>query len=247
MKMNLPLTISILVFIFLFSCNGPASKKTNIESSEDTYSPEQISMDSLKNELTNEIKTFILSGFFNKDETFENIQDMFYGETLDEPWIKKEIDKQYEHCLAEQKTWVNETDFDRLAQVFDKLNSSGIIALHNAGYTRQDGEGDTWQIHESLGAQGIKTRGYCFYHTQDMDRAINSENLLLAFGDFDQNDKVGTDIGNEIITTLHEKGFNINWSGSIEERIEIVGLKWQKRFGNDNCSNDRAIHLLSKD
>jgi len=203
-------------------------------------------MDSLKIEISGEIRAFIKSGFFDKVETFENIQDMFYDETLDEAWIKQEIQTQYEQRLEEAKTWEKETDFDRLAQVFDKLNSSGIIRLHKAGNTRQDGEGDTEEIYEALKDKGIKTRGYCFYHTQDVDRAIEGDNLFLAFGAFQGDEKMGTDIGKEIVAALHGKGFKTDWNGSIEKRIEIVGIKWQKRFGNETCTNERAIALLSK-
>jgi hypothetical protein len=223
--------LSFALVMFVCACQNKSEKNN--------------SMDSLKTEIADEINAFIKSGFFDKEETFENIQDMFYNETLDESWIKQEIDKQYEQRLAEQKTWQPVTDFDRLAAVFDKLNSSGIIALHNAGYTRQDGESDTGEIHAELEKEGIETRGYCFYHTQDMDRAIDGGNLLLAFGDFMENDKLGTDIGKEIVAALQEKGFKTQWNGSIENRIEVVGLKWQKRFGNDNCSNERAIERLS--
>ena len=171
---------------------------------------------------------------------------MFYDATIDEGWVKQEIDKQFKQRLTEQNTWESETDFDRLTQVFDNLNSSGIIALHKAGNTRQDGEGDTREIYEQLKAKGIKARGYCFYHTQDMDRVIGGYNLFLAFGDFEMNDRLGTDIGEEIVVALHEKGFVTDWNGSINNRIEVVGLKWHKRLGNDNCSNEKAIQLLSK-
>ena len=170
---------------------------------------------------------------------------MFYDTNLDTTWTKQEIDNQYKQRLAEQQTWEKETDFDRLAQVFDQLNLSGIIALHNAGYTRQDGEGDTQEIHEDLKAKGITTRGYCFYHTQDMDGVIDGGNLYLAFGDFDYDDQSGTAIGKEIVAALQDRGFKTNWNESIETRIEVLEIKWQKRFGNDNCSNERAVRLLS--
>lgn len=62
-------------------------------------------MDSLRAEISDEIKAFIKSGFFNMDETFESIQDMFYEETLDEDWIKQEIAIQYNQRLAEQNKW----------------------------------------------------------------------------------------------------------------------------------------------
>lgn len=204
-------------------------------------------MDTLKDEVADEIGLLVKSGFFNKEETLEQIQDMLYDDPLDEAWIKQEIDKQYEQRLAEQNTWPKETDFDRLTQVFDHLNTSGIIALHRAGITRQDGESDTKDLHDELTLKGIKTRGYCFYHTQDMDRVIDGDNrLFLAFGDFEESDEQGTAIGKEIISALHKKGFKTNWNGSIETRIEVIDMNWQKRFGNDNCSNERAINLLSK-
>lgn len=240
------LILTGLILVFLFACGIHSDDKTQPQSTQAIDTTKHTSMDSLKTEISDEIKAFIKSGFFDKEETFENIQDMFYNETLDEVWIKEEIEKQYEQRLVEQNTWEKETDFERLAQVFDKLNSSGIIALHNAGYTRQDGEGDTEEMHEELEAKGIKTRGYCFYHTQDMDRAIEGDNLLLAFGDFDNDDKLGTGIGKEIVAALHEEGFKTDWSGSVETRIEVVGIKWQKRFGNENCSKERAVRLLSK-
>ncbi|WP_217605708.1 hypothetical protein [Chitinophaga sp. GbtcB8] len=67
----------------------------------------------------------------------------------------------------------------------DTWNSSGIIALHNAGYTRQDGESDCGHIYSELKAEGITTRGYCFYHTQDLERVIEGHELYVAFGTFE--------------------------------------------------------------
>lgn len=74
---------------------------------------------------------------------------MYFEDTLDEPWVLQEIDKQYNQRLTEQKAWEKETDFDRLAQIFDKLNSSGIVALHYPGNTRKDGEGEAEDIHNT--------------------------------------------------------------------------------------------------
>lgn len=79
-----------------------------------------------------------------------------------------------------------------------------------------------------------------------MERAMEDGNLLLAFGDFQRNDKAGEEIGRRIVSALSKKGFQTDWSGSIERRIEVIGLKWQKRFGNDCCSLERAFTLLSK-
>lgn len=201
-------------------------------------------MNELKLEISEQITAFVKGSFHDMEEILENIQDMFSDEELDEDWIEKEISKQYKAQSLLQKKWAKETDFDRLCRVFDKLNSSGIIALHNAGYTRQDGESDTLEIYKELKRKNIK--GYCFYHTQDIDRVIEGEKLFLAFGDFKNDDKLGVEIGKIVVATLQEEKFNTIWNESIETRIEVEGIKWQKRFGNDNCSTERVMLFLEK-
>jgi hypothetical protein len=201
-------------------------------------------MDELKLEISEQITAFVKGGFHDMEEISENIQDMFYDEELDEKWIEKEISKQYKAQKLIQKKWDKETDFDRLCKVFDKLNASGIIALHNAGYTRQDGESDTLEIYKELKRKNIE--GYCFYHTQDMDRVIEGENLFLAFGDFKNDDKLGIEIGKSIVAALQEEKFNTIWDESIETRIEVNNITWQKRFENDNCSTERVMFKLAK-
>jgi len=202
-------------------------------------------MDDLKKEIAGEIKNFILTGFYENDETVDRIKDMFYNETIDEAWVKDVVEREYTKRLSEQSSWATVTDFDKLVKVFDQLNSSGIIALHKAGNTRQDGEEDTFDLHQELEKKGVKTKGYCFYHSQDVDRAIDVRSLFLAFGDFEGNDKLTLEIGNKIVETLHQQGFKTKWDNTIETRIEIIDFSWQKGFGNENCSYEHSAKLLS--
>ena len=65
----------------------------------------------------------------------------------------------------------------------DQLEAAGIIALHNAGYTMSDGLDDVGEVYERRKAKGLASRGYCFYHGQDVERAIVGGGLFLAFGD----------------------------------------------------------------
>lgn len=240
------LILAALMITIGFSCSDSQSKHTQERFVKDTASSNSVGIDSLKNEIASEIDAFIESGFFNREEVLEQVEFMFYNEDLDTSWVKSAIEIKYSLRLFEQQSWEKVTDFDRLALVFDKLSSFGIIALHHAGNTKQDGESDTREIHQDLAGKGIRTRGYCFYHSQDMYRTMAGGNLLLAFGDFQQDDKLGESIGKEIVAALHERGFKTNWDGSIGNRIEVVGFKWQKRFSNADYSYERAIKLLSK-
>jgi hypothetical protein len=188
----------------------------------------------LKNEVQDEIQTFVEIGFYNKDQIAEQIETMFYEEELDEEWVESQIDEFFSKKLKDQQNWPFQTDFDKLAIVFDNLNQTGIIALHNAGYTRQDGEGDCEFVHEKLKQEGIPVKGYCFYHMQDIEKAMNETiaDLYLAFGDFESDDTKGIQVGQTIVKFLQAKGFEVEWDNTMDTRILITRFYWQKRFDN---------------
>ena len=237
--------IIIILTISLYSC---------INQKQDTKAIDQkISIDTLKTSMTDTLKTEVLeqintsikSGFYDKDNVFNNVEDYLYEIQYDKEWTKQQIENIYAARIKEQSSWETITDFDKLTQAFDKLNTSGIISLHNAGMTRQDGEGDCEEIYQELKKKGIVAKGFCYYHWQDIERVVDDGNLYIGFGDFKNNEKDALAIGNQIASTLESFGLKLNWDKTINTRIEIINLKWQKRFGNDNCSNDRAITKLN--
>jgi hypothetical protein len=201
--------------------------------------------DTTKKDILEQVDISIKSGFYDKEEIFINVEDYLYEIPFDHEWAKQQIDKAYSERLKEQSTWPAVTDFDKLVQAFDKLNSSGIIALHNAGMTKQDGEGDSEEIHDELLKKGIKTKGFCYYHWQDVERVVEDTHLYIGFGDFNNNDQDALEIGRQVAAALKEQGFKLHWDNTVAARIEITNIKWQKRFGNNNCSNEKAINHLS--
>lgn len=188
----------------------------------------------LQQEVKDTILRDVAGGFVeDEQEMFDNITDMFYGETLDEAWVKQEIAVQFAAKLKEQATWPEETDVDRLMAAFDELNEQGIIALHNAGYTRQDGESDVWDLHHQLKEDGVDSIGYCFYHAQDLERVIDGQQLYLAFGAFEAGDAAGIAVGEAVFTMLEQYEFQPVWDHSLDNRIAVPGIKWQKRILQD--------------
>ena len=240
MRFLTALTLTALIY----SCKNP-KQDTGI-SNTPSHESEKVAMtDTTKNDILQEINISIKSGFYNKEDILANMEDYLYEIPYDQKWVKEQIENAYSTRLKEQKAWPTVTDFDKLAQAFDILNKSGIIALHNAGYTKQDGEGDSEEIHDELLKKGIKIKGYCYYHWQDIERVVDDRHLYIGFGDFNANDKDALEIGKEVAATLEKQGFKINWDKTVVKRIEITNINWQKRFGNDNCSNEKAIKLLS--
>ncbi len=201
----------------------------------------------LKDELIEYIHKEVCFGFDSDAEILQSVWDYAIEDEdqLDERWLKQVIAGYYGRHQEESKNWKRPTDFDRLAKVFDELNSEGIIALHKAGYTKQDGYSDVGEVIHMLD-RSIKPIGYCFYHTQDLERAIDPaiRNLFLAFDDIRQDDKNAILIGKTIVSKLNESGLKTEWDGTIDQRIEIKDIHWQKVPDGQDWGIERAVRYL---
>jgi hypothetical protein len=129
--------------------------------------------------------------------------------------------------------------------LFDELNKDGIVSLHKAGYTRQDGEGDCMAIIEELEVLGIKTKGYCYYHTQDLERAIGEEKMLfIGYDSYNHEDELAKVVAQKIIEVLKRHGFQTRWNGSLSSRIELLDINWKKTVDNIDYNYDRVFSIL---
>ncbi len=77
-----------------------------------------------------------------------------------------------------------------------------MISLQNAGYTQSEGLEDVSEIWNKGGAHASPIIGYCFYHGQDLERAVNGEGLMLTFGDINGTDERGIEVGKIIAEVL---------------------------------------------
>ena len=202
----------------------------------------------IKDEAIEQLEKDILFGFENADELLESISEMFYDEEdFDKNWLKQEIQERLKKHESESFNWEKPTDFDRLVKSFDELNKEKIVSLHRAGYTRQDGEEDCAEIIEELNSIGVKALGYCFYHTQDLERAIGTEkNLFLAFDSYNREDELAKQVADKIIEVLKKNGFSVKWNGSLETRIEISDIDWKKTVDNIDYNYNRVFEIMEK-
>jgi len=146
-----------------------------------------------------------------------------------EPWVAlAAVATAVEVLREEQRSWPAETDCDRLERAFAWLREHGIIALQNAGYTQSDGYEDVREAH-ACAPDGII--GYCFFHGQDLESAIESGGLTLAFGPIDPREEQGQglEIARRIVSALEANGLQTQWNGSFERRIEVTPFEWRKR------------------
>ncbi|MDR3417001.1 MAG: hypothetical protein P4L83_12515 [Nevskia sp.] len=178
-----------------------------------------------------EIRRLVWSGFYDEDEVCDIVlEEIFEPGEIDGEWVEQRVREEFERKAEQESAWPAVTDCDRLDQAFDDLNDERIIALQNAGYTQDDGIDDITEVYRELGGEESEVEGYCFYHGQDLERAVDGQGLLLSFGDILGDNERGLEVGHRIAEVLVRHGIEVSWSGTIDERIELPSIVWRRRF-----------------
>ncbi len=200
----------------------------------------------------NQVRMGFLSISSIKENIIEEIEDNEFEDEISEDWAYEVIDKEYNKLLKESSNWKRPTDTEKLIIAFDELCSKNIIALHNAGFTNSDGEYEVVEVERSLRAHKITSEGYCFYHEQDLSRAIMPDNpsLYLSFQKVDNSDEgVTLNIGRKVTDVLRKNGFEVVWNEDVNRKILIKNFKWQYRFdetSRDLQNYDKVVELMLK-
>jgi hypothetical protein len=184
------------------------------------------------------IEILARGGFETEASTRETILDEYLTPDEvgpdDRRWIEAEVARAFARKRADEAAWPPETDVDRLARAFDALDAAGIIALHRAGYTRSDGISDAVEVYHQRKEQGRASRGFVFYHGQDVEAVIVDRGLYLAFGAFDDRDETMAAIAREIVAAVEAQGLRTAWQGDVGTRILVHPIRWLKRSPSDD-------------
>ena len=178
----------------------------------------------------------VYSGMFGPEEVVERaLEGLEYGVFTEEKLspergpVEAVVRERFARKMDEEERWRAMTDCDRLTACFESLTQSGVLALENAGYTISDG----WEefdeaVERHWRPAGAWPRGGCFYHGQDLERALRGEGLNIAFSAPSGSDDDGARLGAEIVAALRAHGLTPHWEGSAKKRIHVA-LDWQRR------------------
>ncbi len=186
-------------------------------------------------EIQAEIATFVRTGFYSEEELLEAFcTELYEPDELDPDDVIRAIADETEKILVEQESWDEVTDCDRLDEAFLAIMGRGILAQQNAGFTQDEGYDDFVEALDCA-PEPMDVLGYCFYHTQDLLRAVTDGELHIAFGPADPKKEatVGTEVGEIIREELENVGLVVDWDGSFTSRLRLPGLKWQRRIEPD--------------
>jgi hypothetical protein len=175
-----------------------------------------------------QLRLLVWSGFFNERDFQQYLADLACDdEALPHlPMLTEMGRAELAEKRSAEATWPTETDCDRLDAAFARLDKRGILALANAGYTTADGHGDAWAIVSE--APGYY-RGFCYYHGQDVERAVQGQSLWLGFDAVAQDAEAKRALGEEVAEELRLAGFDVVWDGNPETRMSIDRLGWKRR------------------
>ena len=203
-------------------------------------------MDALQQEMLEEIALIARTGFYDEEEMLDTIEDMFAEEDIDGDWLVNAVKVAYDEAMANEQSWPEKTDFDKLAAAFETMYQHKVIALHNAGFEIADGLQDAWEIYDILMGSNIKSIGYCFYNSQDIDGAIDEHELYLCFGSFGGEAADAQAVNKVVMDALQAAGFQVEWNGSLDTKIVIKDINWQKRIADERGEYEYALEQLSK-
>jgi len=71
--------------------------------------------------------------------------------------------------------------------------------------------------------------GYVFYHLQGTERAINSGQLLMAYGCVEDDPGTLHRVAHKIIAELCRVGLNASWRGTTGDPIVVEVIRWRRR------------------
>lgn len=176
--------------------------------------------------------TWVRSGFYQRAEILERLRERVEDEGVDEE-ILDELDEllvaEFRKRKTDESGWERETTNDRIDRAFAELNANGIVAMQNAGYTMSEGWED---VNEVARERTPRPRGATFYHGQDLERAIDGQGLMLAYGAYvdGDNDAASVVLAQDICDVLARHGVKTTWDGTVTSRIAIPKFTWQKRL-----------------
>lgn len=192
----------------------------------------------LIDEINYEIQLLIKSGFYDEDEILEIIDDEFIEENISQDLILK-LFLENKETLGEMNE--DSEDFTNLKNAFLDLTKENIISIHNAGYDIEEGIQDSFELFTHLRNNKFSPIGFCFYTFEDIENVLAENDLAIAFGDFEYDEKKGLGIAKRIVSVLKDYGFEIDWNESVDERILIKGFDWKKHFDGKEYSMDGAL------
>ena len=178
------------------------------------------------------IRRDIAAGFDSPEDIAESAVALLSDE-LDpavlRPYARRMVQELRDTQLAEQATWPELTDCDRLDAAFAALEAAGIVCRQHFTCCGTCGAAAIWDELAAAGKAGHAVRGYAFYHVQDTEAAVEGDGLYLSYGAVAEGEAAALAVAHAVIAALEQQGLATTWNGAWTRRIHVA-LDWKRRF-----------------
>jgi len=152
----------------------------------------------------------------------------------DRQWIETETARVCSDKQAAEHGWPTQTEYDLIDQAFVQLRKDKFIALHPDPDSHLSGQQHMQAVWRTAGGFDSGIRGACFYQIADVEHALDSRRLTLAFsgGMIPESNKREANsrlAARRILEALRSAKLLPTWSGDLNARIELPVDQWRKR------------------
>ncbi len=181
-------------------------------------------------DVLNQIECHVRGGFVPIDDISRIVLETWEFQALDPDEVHGLVRTSGRALRKQARTWPEMTDCDRLDAAFRALFGRRVIALQNTGLTQSDGYDDVRTAAHSH-PEPTSVVGYCFFHGQDLELAVQGKGLYLAFGPMDPilEQTMGPQVGRMVVEEVERVGLQTEWNGTISQRILVRPLDWKRR------------------
>ncbi|MEV8033779.1 hypothetical protein [Streptomyces sp. NPDC086182] len=181
----------------------------------------------VREEVEVRIRELLACGYADRAQLAEDAEECLVSgdhRPVSKAQARELVDRLWTERLAEQEAWAGVTDPERLTEVFEALDASGITARENFACCRNCG---TTEMAEE---RGEGARGFVYFHSQCTESVAAGYGLSLLYGGFDGSAETTAAVGREVVAALGAAGLSAQWDGSADSTIRVTGLTWHKRL-----------------
>lgn len=120
-------------------------------------------------------------------------------------------------------------DAERIGALRRALSDRDLSFSFDEGWDKSEAAEDGADRAEEAGHSG-----YAYCTTQDVDRLIHDGELYVGFSSMDNpGSDADTDIGHALVSALEEVGFDPQWDGTANARVQCSGLVFELPLADD--------------
>lgn len=135
-----------------------------------------------------------------------------------------------EELLAEQSSWPEVTDNDRLNIAMRALRRQGIVACQDFVCCTTCASDALFDELDRRQWDARPPHGFVFYHAQDTDLVIEGDgDLFLKFGCASAEPEDKEAVAEQIILALNAAGLSPSWDGDVKKCIRLP-ISWRRRL-----------------